>query len=74
MPPESWQTKELRALLADSFPGEWGADPATGQGNAAVLRSTDLDDDGHVDLSTAARRTIPVANWLPNACSQATFC
>ncbi len=61
---DGWRTRNLRTLLADDFSGEWGTEPANGQANAAVLRSTDLDDGGRVDLSTAARRTIPASKLV----------
>jgi type I restriction enzyme S subunit len=40
--------------LAESFAGEWGAEPLPG--NARVLRATDIDDEGHVIGSGALRR------------------
>jgi type I restriction enzyme S subunit len=58
---EEWRTRSLRRLLADDFSGEWGTEPANGRGNVAVLRATDLDEGGGIDLSTAAQRTVPVS-------------
>jgi type I restriction enzyme S subunit len=55
--PEGWTSRPIRAWLADEFAGEWGVTPTNG-GNATVLRSTDIDDEGHVDLDGGARRTI----------------
>lgn len=52
-------TSELRSigsLLSEHFSGAWGSDPSLTLPNATVLRSTDIDDEGHVDLSRGARR------------------
>ncbi|WP_433362497.1 restriction endonuclease subunit S [Streptosporangium sp. CA-115845] len=47
----------IRDLLDAHFPGAWGEDPSSTRGaNVSILRSTNLDDDGHVDLSTGAAR------------------
>lgn len=46
----------IGSLLSERFSGAWGSDPSQGSSNATVLRSTDIDDDGHVDLSRGARR------------------
>ena len=51
-----WKTCELRELLASDFPGAWGSDPGSKQANVSVLRSTNLDDEGHIDYSTGAKR------------------
>ena len=59
MEPEDWTRKTVRECLLEEFPGEWGTEPASGRGNAVVLRSTDIDDEGHVDLATGASRVIP---------------
>ena len=51
-----WATCELRQLLANDFPGAWGSDPGSKQANVSVLRSTNLDGEGHIDYSTGAKR------------------
>ena len=48
----------LHDCLESEFPGEWGDPPKCG-GNVSVLRSTDIDSAGHVNLATGARRTVP---------------
>jgi type I restriction enzyme S subunit len=55
--PEPWTTRSIGECLSEEFPGEWG-DAPSGGGNATVLRSTDIDDEGHVALRGGARRTI----------------
>ncbi len=54
--PDGWRVCELSETLAEEFPGAWGSDPALKPANVSVLRSTNLDDEGHVDYSTGARR------------------
>lgn len=51
--------KPLGDLLLTTFSGAWGEDPRPSLPIATVLRSTDLDDQGHVDTSTGALRSIP---------------
>lgn len=51
-----WLEKPIRALLSDSFAGEWGGPP--NRQPAHVLRATDIDDDGHI-RSDGAARSIP---------------
>ncbi|TVT67640.1 MAG: restriction endonuclease subunit S [Pseudomonas sp.] len=53
----SWSTRSIRECLAESFAGEWGAEPLPG--NAHVLRATDIDDDGHV-IGSGALRRLPI--------------
>ena len=60
---EPWIERTIGACLVAEFAGEWGIAPASG-GNATVLRSTDIDDEGHVALEGGARRTIPTAKLL----------
>lgn len=54
---DDWSSRSISDCLAEQFPGEWGSAPSGG-GNATVLRSTDIDDAGHVELTSGARRTI----------------
>lgn len=56
--PNDWETRALKNILAADFPGAWGGDPASGIANACVLRSTNIDDDGHLDYSTGAKRVL----------------
>ena len=53
----SWATRSIRECLAESFAGEWGAEPLPG--NARVLRATDIDDEGHV-IGSGALRRLPI--------------
>jgi type I restriction enzyme S subunit len=54
-----WTPSIIKACLDEEFPGEWGTTPKRAPANALVLRSTNLDDDGHVDLAGGAPRLIP---------------
>lgn len=58
MPPSSWTETTIRGCLADEFPGAWGSEPGRDGPNAHILRSTNLDDDGHINFATAAKRWI----------------
>lgn len=53
----SWSTRSIRECLAESFAGEWGAEPLPG--NTHVLRATDIDDEGHV-IGSGALRRLPI--------------
>lgn len=55
---EGWFNASIRDVLVDDFAGEWGRTPRAAVGNAKVLRSTNLEDDGHVDLGGGAERLI----------------
>jgi type I restriction enzyme, S subunit len=57
-PPTSWMETTIGGCLADEFPGAWGSEPGRNGPNAHILRSTNLDDDGHIDFATAAKRWI----------------
>ncbi|AUX43982.1 uncharacterized protein SOCE26_054390 [Sorangium cellulosum] len=61
MRPDGWSRRTIRECLAGQFSGEWGSEPGHQDGNATVLRSTDLDDEGHVDVYGGAQRTIATA-------------
>lgn len=56
--PNGWIEVYVCDLFSENFTGDWGALPNNGTGNAKVIRSTDIDDDGHVDYQTAADRVI----------------
>jgi type I restriction enzyme S subunit len=50
----------LGALIKESFAGEWGLEtPQLGFVRSRVVRSTEIDDDGSVALTTAVERFIP---------------
>lgn len=55
---QEWQQATIGSLLVQQYPGAWGEDPSDNSFNALVLRSTNLDDDGHVNLATGAPRII----------------
>lgn len=59
--PNGWAAGTIASRLASIFPGEWGSDPSYGASVTFVLRSTNLDDEGHVDLTSGAARQIPLA-------------
>ncbi len=56
--PREWEVEAIRDLLAGHFAGEWGATPGDLGANVRALRSTNIDDDGHVDLSSGAPRVL----------------
>jgi type I restriction enzyme S subunit len=55
---KSWHTKSIGSLLATHFSGAWGSDPRPGRPVTTVLRATDIDDEGHVDLHSGALRSL----------------
>ena len=57
-PLSSWAETSIRGCLADEFPGAWGTEPGHSGPNAHILRSTNLDDDGHINFATAAKRWV----------------
>lgn len=59
---DDWKITALVELLADRFSGAWGSDPISGKQETTVLRSTDIDDEGHVDLATGAKRSLTQAD------------
>ncbi|MBI3303206.1 MAG: restriction endonuclease subunit S [Deltaproteobacteria bacterium] len=54
--PSDWQSKPLKALLSDHYPGDWGEE--RGPHMVKVLRSTNLTNNGHLDLSDIAERSL----------------
>jgi type I restriction enzyme, S subunit len=52
------ELRSIGSLLSKHFSGAWGSDPGRGSSNATVLRSTDIDDEGHVDLTSGAQRQL----------------
>jgi type I restriction enzyme S subunit len=55
--PEDWDAKPLRSLIAEQFAGDWGSDE--GEASVAVLRSTNLTNDGLIDFGDVATRYFP---------------
>ncbi len=55
--PEEWEICSLRELLTAHFPGDWGED--RGAHMVGVLRSTNLTNNGWLDLSDVAMRGLP---------------
>lgn len=55
--PTTWTCRSIRTCLDAEFPGEWGGDPR-GQGNALVIRSTELLDDCRLAAGTAVWRQV----------------
>lgn len=58
--PHGWRSASIRSVLADEFSGEWGSEPKGERGTAKVLRSTNIDDAGHVAVADGAERVIPI--------------
>jgi type I restriction enzyme, S subunit len=49
----------IGSLFLDVFPGVWGSDPTPRfPASARVLRATDIDSEGHVNVATAAHRRL----------------
>ena len=55
--PSDWRSKPLKSLLSQHYPGDWGDD--RGPHMVKTLRSTNLTNDGRLDLSDIALRAIP---------------
>lgn len=55
--PEDWGAKPLRSLIAEQFSGDWGSDE--GEEPVAVLRSTNLTNEGLIDFGDVATRYFP---------------
>lgn len=55
--PDSWEVKPLHRLLSADYPGDWGDE--RGAYMTRVLRSTNLTNDGRLDLSDVALRALP---------------
>jgi type I restriction enzyme, S subunit len=60
MTPEGWTAKPLGELISEHTSGYWG-EVAQGENEVAVLRSTNLRNDGRLDFSDIARRTFPLS-------------
>ncbi len=55
--PGDWEAKPLKSLLSEHCAGDWGEDG--GPNMARVLRSTNLTNDGRLDLDDIALRALP---------------
>jgi type I restriction enzyme S subunit len=55
--PNDWDTKALSALVSEHYPGDWGED--RGRCMIKVLRSTNLTNEGRLDLEDIALRALP---------------
>jgi len=55
-----WQKTQIKSLFASSLPGEWGKE-GTPENGTPVLRSTNFRNDGSIDFSDIAYRTIEPA-------------
>jgi type I restriction enzyme S subunit len=60
MTPSAWVNKPVSELIESETPGFWGQE-ATGNNDVAVLRSTNLRNDGRLDLASIAYRSFPEA-------------
>lgn len=54
--PSDWDSKPLKVLLRDHYPGDWGQE--RGPHMVRVLRSTNLTKDGRLDLEDIAERSL----------------
>jgi type I restriction enzyme S subunit len=54
--PSDWNSKPLKVLLKEHYPGNWGEE--RGPYMVKVLRSTNLTNDGRLDLSDVAKRAL----------------
>ncbi len=55
--PGDWDRKQLAAVLVEHYPGDWGED--RGPHMTKVVRSTNLTNDGRLDLKDIALRALP---------------
>lgn len=53
-----WKKFQIRELLFTEFTGDWGEEPDGQKANAVVIRSTNIDDQGHINYQTGAERYI----------------
>lgn len=63
--PDGWDVKPLRRLVTADYPGDWGEE--RGPSMTRVLRSTNLTNDGHLDLDDVALRALPADKIAPLA-------
>lgn len=56
---DGWQKQTIASLFSSSRPGEWGTD-GTRDNGTPVIRSTNFCDDGSIDYTDIAYRTVPV--------------
>jgi type I restriction enzyme S subunit len=56
--------RPLKFVLNRNDSGVWGEDPVDGDGDAIVLRSTEISRDGSWRMDDPARRTLTEAEWL----------
>jgi type I restriction enzyme, S subunit len=55
-----WTKRAINDLIEDKWPGEWGTEP-TAANSVVVYRSTELDDEGHLNESGGVLRAIPTS-------------
>lgn len=53
-----WSPKAIRELISGEWPGEWGSEAGVDGTDVVVYRSTELDDEGHVQQG-GVHRSIP---------------
>src|SRR5664280_2945901 len=58
---ELWSHETIGSTLSTHFSGAWGVEPRSSLPITVVLRSTDIDDDGHVNLASGALRSLSAA-------------
>ena len=57
----------LQDLIERCAPGEWGDEPATGEGNCVVFRATDIDNDGRLNEAGGVERVVRKSKVIAKA-------
>ena len=55
---EPWRTVPMKSLIALDSPGAWGDAPSAADPGVVVLRSTNMTDDGRINLGSTVNRII----------------
>lgn len=55
---EPWKTVPMKSLIALDSPGAWGDAPSAADPGVVVLRSTNMTDDGRINLGSTVNRII----------------
>jgi type I restriction enzyme S subunit len=55
---EPWKTAPMKSLIRLASPGAWGDAPSADDPGVVVLRSTNITDDGRIDLGSTVNRSL----------------